>query len=299
MEYKDYYKILGVSKSASQDEIRKAYRKLAKEYHPDRNPGNKSAEAKFKELNEANEVLSDEKKRALYDQMGSDYTRYQRQGGSPNSYNWDQWQQSAGGNFEVDLEDLFGFSEFFNSFFGGMPGRRSGRRSAQPRRVEQPVTITLQEAFQGGKRLLQMDRKRMEVQIPRGVQNGSKIRFAGQGPTLSNGQPTDLYLVIDVQNDPMFERQGDDLHTTTHIDLYTAVLGGSTIVSTPGGNVSLTIPAGTQPDRIFRLAGRGMPKLRNPSQQGDLYVHVKVRLPQQLSQSQKALFEQLRGSKTG
>lgn len=290
---------MGVSKNATQDEIKKAYRKLAKEYHPDRNPGNKSAEVKFKELNEANEVLSDEKKRALYDQMGSDYTRYQRQGGSPNNYNWEQWQQSGGGNFEVDLEDLFGFSEFFNSFFGGMPGRRSGRRSAQPRRVEQPVTITLQEAFRGGKRLLQMDHKRMEVQIPRGVQNGSKIRFSGQGPTLSNGQPTDLYLVIEVQNDPMFERQGDDLHTTARIDLYTAVLGGSTIVNTPGGNVSLKVPAGTQPDRIFRLAGRGMPKLRNPSQQGDLYVHVKVRLPQQLSDDQKALFEQLRDSKTG
>lgn len=298
MEYKDYYKILGVSKKATQDEIRKAYRKLAKEYHPDRNPGNKTAEAKFKELNEANEVLSDEKKRSLYDQMGSDYSRYQHQGGSPSSYNWEQWQQQqpTGGNYEVDFEDLFSFSEFFNSFFGGMPGRRTSRRAAQPQRVEQPVSITLQEAFSGTKRLLQLGNKRTELQIPRGVQSGSKIRFAGQGPALSNGQTSDLYLVIDIQNDPFYERQGDDLHVNTQIDLYTAVLGGSAIINTLGGNVSLTIPPGTQPDRIFRLAGRGMPKLRNPNQSGDLYVHIKVKLPQQLNASQKALFEQIRRS---
>jgi curved DNA-binding protein len=297
MEYKDYYEILGVSRNAPADEIKKAYRKLAMKYHPDRNPGNKAAEEKFKGINEAYDVLSDTKKRGLYDQMGSDYARYQQQGGMPNSYNWDQWYQQNGGAYEVDmddLEDMFGFSDFFRTFFGGMPSssrRRGSRRSAQPEVFEQPVTVTIQEAYQGTKRLLQIGNRRLEVKIPVGVQNGTKIRMAGQGP-----QKSDLYLIINLGQDPNFEMQGHDLHTEAVSDLYTAVLGGEILVRTPGGNVMLNIPAGTQPGQIFRLAKRGMPLLQNPKLNGDLYVRVKVQLPRNLNAQQKNLYEQLRRS---
>ncbi len=295
MDYKDYYEVLGVSRTATADEIKKAYRKLAMKYHPDRNPGNKAAEEKFKGINEAYDVLSDTKKRGLYDQMGSDYSRYQQQGGVPNGYNWDQWYQQDGGTYEVDMndfEDMAGFSDFFRTFFGGMPSsstRRGGRRSAQPQVFEQPVAITMQEAYEGAKRLLQIGNRRLEVKIPKGVQNGTKIRMAGQGP-----QKSDLYLVINISQDPAFEMQGHDLHTEAASDLYTAVLGGEMLVHTPGGDVMLNIPAGTQPGQIFRLAKRGMPLLQNPKLSGDLYVRVKIQLPRHLNAQQKNLFEQLR-----
>jgi curved DNA-binding protein len=297
MEYKDYYDTLGVSRNSTPDEIKKAYRKLAMKYHPDRNPGNKTAEEKFKGINEAFDVLSDEKKRRLYDQMGSDYARYQQQGGMPNSYNWDQWYQHNGGAYEINMEDLenmFGFSDFFRTFFGGMPSsssRRGSRRVAQPQAFEQPISITLQEAFHGTKRILQIGNRRLEATIPVGVQTGTKIRMAGQGP-----QKSDLYLVISITHDPDFEMQGHDLHTEAVSDLYTAVLGGEILVKTLSGNVMLNIPAGTQPEQVFRLAKRGMPLLQNPKLHGDLYVRLTVQLPRNLNPHQKNLLEQLRKS---
>ena len=297
MEYKNYYEILGVSRNATADEIKKAYRKLAMKFHPDRNPGNKAAEEKFKGINEAYDVLSDTKKRGLYDQMGSDYARYQQQGGVPNNYQWDQWYQHDGGTYEVDMDDLgdmYGFSDFFRTFFGGMPSsssRRGSRRAAQPRIFEQPVTVTIQEAYSGTKRLLQIGNRRLEATIPVGVQNGTKIRMAGQGP-----QKSDLYLVINIAQEPNFEMQGHDLHTEVTSDLYTVALGGEILVHTPGGNLMLNIPAGTQPGQIFRLAKRGMPLLQNPKLYGDLYIRVKVQLPRHLTAQQKNLFEQLRRS---
>jgi curved DNA-binding protein len=266
-------------------------------YHPDRNPGNKAAEEKFKGINEAYDVLSDTKKRGLYDQMGSDYSHYQQQGGVPNGYNWDQWYQQNGGTYEVDMNDfenMDGFSDFFRTFFGGMPSsstRRGGRRATQPQIFEQPVSITIQEAYEGTKRLLQIGNRRLEVKIPKGAQNGTKIRMAGQGP-----QKSDLYLVLSIAQDPTFEMQGHDLHTEAPADLYSAVLGGEVLVHTPGGDVMLNIPAGTQPGQIFRLAKRGMPLLQNPKLFGDLYVRVKIQLPRNLTAQQKNLFEQLRRS---
>jgi curved DNA-binding protein len=295
MEYKDYYQILGVSRDATADEIKKSYRKLAMKYHPDKNPGNKAAEEKFKGINEAYDVLSDAKKRGRYDQMGSDYSQYQQQGGAPTGYNWDQWyQQNNGGFYEVDMDDLEGmdgFSEFFRTFFGGMPssGRRGSRRSVQPQIFEQPVTISLQEAFAGTKRLLQIGNRKLEVKIPAGVQTGTKIRMAGQGP-----QKSDLYLVINLAPDPVFEMQGHDLHTETPLEMLTAVLGGEVQVATLAGDVLLNIPAGTQPGQIFRLAKRGMPLLQNPKINGDLYVRVKIQIPRNLSAHEKSLYEQLR-----
>jgi curved DNA-binding protein len=301
MEYKDYYQTLGVGKTAGGDEIKKAYRKLAKQYHPDRNPGNKASEEKFKEINEAYEVLSDPKKRSRFDQLGSSYNQWQQQGGSPNSYNWDQWgtytPEGSPVNYE-DLGDMFGFSDFFQQIFGsaGAYTRTSTRRASRPVTYEQPVTISFSEAYNGTKRILQMGDRRMEVKIPAGSRIGTKIRFAGEGPATTRGTKSDLYLVIEVAADSRFEQRGDDLHTDAVIDLYTAVLGGEVKIPTPSGDVLLTVPAGTQPGQIFRLAGRGMPRIRTPQVKGDLFVHIKVNIPRYLTSQQRDLFEKLRRS---
>jgi len=304
MEYKDYYKILGVDRNATEEEIKKAYRRLAMKYHPDRNPGDKSAEEKFKEINEAYEVLGDPEKRKRYDALGESYFRWQ-QSGAPGDFNWEEWfaQGPVGTRtVRIDLEDLFGdlggFSDFFSAIFGGMPGtatRTTGRRARQTTpAVEQPVQITLEEAYHGTTRLIQVDGRRLEGKIPPGARTGTKVRLAGQGPIGPNGQRSDLYLVIEVLPDPRFERKDDDLYTEVTIDLYTAVLGGQVTVPTLSGDVILTIPPGTQPGQVFRLSGRGMPNLRNPQKRGDLYVKVKVEIPRNLTPQQRALFEQLR-----
>ncbi len=308
MEYKDYYKILGVDRKASQEEIRKAYRKLAMSYHPDHNQGNKQAEEKFKEINEANQVLSNPEQRARYDQLGESYSSWQQRG-QPGNFNWEDWfvrtGQQGGTATQVDMrdfEDLFGggFSDFFTSIFGGgMAGASRGQRTRRttvrkPEPVEHPVQITFNEAFKGTERIIQIDGRRLNVKIPAGAAKGTKVRVANQGPANAAGQQSDLYLVIDVQPNSQFERKGDDLYTDVTVDLYTAVLGGQVNVPTPAGSVVLTIPAGTQPGQAFRLSGRGMPNLRNPSSYGNLFARVKVTLPKQLTDEQRKLFEQLK-----
>jgi len=308
MEYKDYYQTLGVARGASEADIKKAYRKLALKFHPDRNPGSKDAEEKFKEINEAYQVLSDPEKRRRYDMLGESYTQWQQRGGAPGGFNWDEWvvrsrQQQPGGGTRVevgDLDDLFGggFSEFFENIFGGM-GRaqrtRTARRPAAsaPMNFEQPVAISFQEAYRGTERAIQVDGRRLEVKIPAGSKTGTRVRVPGGGPAGPGGQPNDLFLLIEVQDDTRYERKGDDLYTDTTIDLFTAVLGGQATVVTPGGNVLLTIPPGTQPGQTFRLAGRGMPNLRSPQTAGNLYVRIKVQVPRQLNPEQRKLFEEL------
>jgi curved DNA-binding protein len=304
MDYKDYYQILGVERSASADEVRKAYRKLAMKYHPDRNPNDKQAEEKFKEINEAYQVLSDPQKRARYDQLGSAYSNWQQRGGTPNDFDWSQWasgQPGAGGGTRVeygDLNDLFGqdiFSDFFRSIFGGMGGRApASTRARQAPSYQQPISITLDEAYHGTTRTLQSDDRRLQVRIPAGVKTGSKVRVAGGGP-----EGSDLYLIVEVEPDARFERQGDDLRGSASIDLFTAVLGGEAEVQTPEGNVTLKIPAGTQPEQVFRLAGRGMPRLKSAQNKGDLFVRVKVRVPKNLSDKQKSLLEEAARLKSG
>ncbi len=304
MEYKDYYRTLGVERNASEQDIKKAYRKLAMKYHPDRNPGNKEAEEKFKEINEAYEVLSDKEKRARYDQLGDSYSRWQQAGGSPGGFNWSDWTtQGQRGNYQQvnveDLEDLFGggFSDFFSQIFGGMgqtqSRTRTRREPARPAAYEQPVTITLDEAFHGTQRILQLDGRRLEVKIPAGAQTGTKVRVAGAGPVGPNGQKGDIYLIIEVAPDSQYERKGNDLYTDVTVDLYTAVLGGQVNVPTPAGNVLLKIREGTQPGQTYRLAGRGMPYLKDPKTFGDLYARVRVQLPKNLTSEQRSLFEQL------
>lgn len=314
MEYRDYYKVLGVERNATEDEIKRSYRKLALEHHPDRNPGNKSAEEKFKEINEAYQVLSDPEKRTRYDQLGASYKNYTQRGGSPGNFNWEDWfvQNPRGGNVRVevgDIGDIFGnegfgdFSDFFRSIFGGMAGRSGGARttntrftqSAQPPQTfQQNVPISFTEAYNGTTRRIELDGRQKEVIIPRGAKTGTKVRVSEAISTAPNRPKSDLYLVIQVTDDPRFERKKDNLHTSLDIDLYTAVLGGEVKVPTLSGNVVLSIPPGTQPGQTFRLAGRGMPQLKDPKKFGDLLVKINLKIPKNISIKEKELFTQLK-----
>jgi curved DNA-binding protein len=308
MDYKDYYKILGVNKTATEKEIKAAFRKLAQKYHPDKNPGDKAAEEKFKDLNEAHEVLSDREKRARYDQLGSSYSQWERAGRPGGGFDWGQWAGSGGGTRVEyrDLNDLFGragaggggsFSDFFNMLFGGAGG--FGGAGAQPRSrfqmrgedIEQPVDVTLEEAYHGAMRTLQKGTQERKVEIPRGVKTGTKVRIAGEG--MPGDPPGDLYLVVNVLPNGSFQREGDDLRTDVPVDLYTALLGGEAKVHTLGGNVVLTIPPETQSGKTFRLAGRGMPRLRDPQTHGDLYARVMVKIPTHLSERERELIKEL------
>jgi curved DNA-binding protein len=314
MEYKDYYKTLGVERDASEKEIKKAFRKLARQHHPDVNPDDPKAEERFKEINEAYEVLSDPDKRSKYDRLGSDWQRWQRSG-QPGDFDWGQYATGGPGDrvhvrygTPEDLQDIFGggspFSDFFSQIFGGMggaPGAGGYQYQMQPQRgrdYEQAIEITLQEAYRGTSRVLQRDGQRLEIQIPAGAKTGTRVRVSGEGGAGAAGGPSgDLYLRVTVQPDPRFERRSDDLYATVNADLYTMVLGGEVKVPTMTGEVALTVPSGTQNGRTFRLRGKGMPRLRNPEQHGDLYAKVEVQLPTRLTDRQLELFEELRQSK--
>lgn len=301
MEYKDYYKVLGVERKASAEEIKKKYRKLALELHPDKNPGDKQAEDRFKEVNEAYEVLGDPEKRAKYDQLGSSYRAWERTGRQPGGFDWSQWTSGfPGGGVRVEVGDLGdmmgGFSDFFNAIFGGMgpvgpstPSTRGGRG----RDIEHPITISLQEAYTGTSRTIQMNGKRIEVKIPPGARNGTKVRISGKGES-GIRQAGDLYLVVQVQGDEQFERRGDELHTKVTVDLYTAILGGEVRVPTPSGDVMLTIPPGSQPGQTFRMKGRGMPILKSSSRKGDLFAQLKIEIPERLNKRERELYEELK-----
>ncbi len=315
MEYKDYYKILGVDRNADEKEIKKAYRRLARQFHPDMKPGDKAAEARFKEINEANEVLSDPEKRRKYDELGQNYQRWQQAGGAPGGFDWSQWMASQGqarggqpGGVRVEyanVEDLFGgsggFSDFFEAIFGGMAQQQAGgsrtrwasgaapAHAAPPRDIEQEVEITLEEAFQGTQRLMELDGRRLEVKIPAGVKTGSRVRMAGEGlPSSRGGTAGDIYLVIKVLPHPVFQREGDNLHCEVPVDMFTALLGGELRVPTLAGPVVLRIPAGTQSGRTFRLKGQGMPRLKS-GERGDLLAKVRIMLPENLSDREQQL----------
>ncbi|EFH80922.1 DnaJ C-terminal domain-containing protein [Ktedonobacter racemifer] len=314
VDYKDYYKTLGVDRNASQKDIQKAYRKLARQYHPDINPGDKAAEERFKDINEANEVLSDPEKRKQYDEMD----RYYRQYGS--------WPGAghAGGTgatgadgrrtyyrtvSEEDLNDLFGgaapFSDFFETYFGAGPGTRRSRTAGRTRGearaparqdVEAEVVVTLPEAYKGATRVLELatpdgSTRRLEVKIPPGVDEGSRIRIAGQGQEGPAGRG-DLYLRVHMAPDPRFTREGTTLHTRVEVPLAEAVLGGEVQVSTPDGRrLLLRIPPGTEEGTALRLRGQGMPVMGEPDKRGDLYADVHVVMPKHLSPEQRHLFE--------
>ncbi|MGB0386900.1 MAG: DnaJ C-terminal domain-containing protein [Ardenticatenaceae bacterium] len=305
MKFQDYYKVLGVAGKADPKEIKRAYRRLARQYHPDINPNDKVAEERFKEINEAYEVLSDPQKRKKYDNFGCDWQRFEQSG--MGGFDSSQWQQQGNGPYvrytstkseDINFEDLFGnggFSDVFSSMFGGA-SERSTPRARRGQDYEHPLEITLREAYQGTSRVVNREGRQLEVKIPAGVKTGSKVRVgSGKGGTgVAGGQAGDLYLLVKVLADPRFEPKGDHLHTEIEIPLYTAMLGGEATVPTLNGNLKLTIPPGTQNGRRFRLRGKGMPKLKGSAEYGDLYATVKVRLPTQLNQQERNLFEQLR-----
>jgi curved DNA-binding protein len=298
MAGKDYYNILGVNRSASEAEIKQAYRKLARQHHPDVNPGDKSAEERFKQINEAYEVLSDKEKRRKYDKYGDQwqyadqFEKAQRQQG---------WDFSQGGQRVYFSEEDIG--SIFDDLFRGF-GTRAGR--PQPRRgrdIEFPLEVTLEEAYSGTTRTLSMaGGKRLEVKIPPGVKDGSRVRISGKGAEGYGGAKGDLYLVTSVRPHRTFRRHGDDLYTDVSVPLTVAVLGGEVKVNTPkGSKLSLKIPPETQNGRSFRLKGQGMPHLGN-STKGDLLARVKVVLPTKLTDEEKELFQklgQLRPDKEG
>jgi curved DNA-binding protein len=321
MEYKDYYKILGVDKKASNDEIKKAYRKLARKHHPDVNPGDNSSEERFKEINEAYQVLSDDEKREKYNRFGSQWQQYQRAGGRAEDFDWGAWQAQPGraGTYtrEVSPEEfeqmfgggLGGFSDFFETLFGGGGMRSSGfderniydrgRAAPRPRRgrnIEHRVQISLEEAFHGATRMLEWEGgRRIEAKIPPGVQTGSRVRLSGQGEAgRDQGSAGDLFLKVEILPHSKFEREGNDLRVTVQVDLYTAVLGGEVDVQSIDRTVKLNIPPETKNGKMFRLRGMGMPKLSKPDERGDLFATVEVQIPRDLNPEEKELFEKLR-----
>ena len=331
VDYKDYYKILGVSKNASEKEIRSAYRKLARQYHPDVNPGDKAAEEKFKEINEANEVLSDPEKRKKYDELSDYYQRYGRMPGAADG----GFGGPGGTRYQYrtvtpeELNELFGgqspFSDFFEQFFGsdfgsagtggtgyspfgGAGGRastssRSRQRATLGQDIEAQVEVTLAEAYSGATRVFELSdldggTKRIEVKIPAGVDEGSRIRIAGQGGQGSAGRGN-LYLIVHLVPDERFTREGTTLRTTIDVPLATAMLGGEAQVATPDGRkLALRIPPETVNGKAFRLRGQGMPHLGKPDNRGDLYAEVSVVLPRHLSDEQRRLFEAFASSLT-
>ena len=319
MEFKDYYSTLGVAKTGTEKEIKQAYRKLARKHHPDVNPGNKSAETKFKEINEAYEVLGDPAKRKKYDELGSNWRMYEQGGAGPGAGGWNANVGGGGGGqgggfrtmTEEEMRDMFGdsdpFSDFFHTFFGGGRGptgggeRSSGRGRAprQGRDVEHELELGLEDAYNGAMRRLSMTHdgqaRTVDVRIPPGVGEGSRVRVGGEGEHGTGGaQSGDLYLRIRLKPHPTFERKGRDLYTHVSVPLTTAVLGGEAEVQTLSGKVvRLRIPPTTQNGQVFRLKGHGMPAVGRPDGHGDLYVTVDVDLPRSLTEEQRAHFEAL------
>jgi|RhiMethySRZTD1v2_1073278.scaffolds.fasta_scaffold53702_4 curved DNA-binding protein len=323
MEFKDYYQTLGVSKTASDKEIKQAYRKLARKHHPDVNPGDKTAEARFKEINEAYEVLGDPDKRKKYDELGANWRLYEQAqqhgagfGGGGNPFAGGAWNINMGGPggyrtmTEEEMHELFGnedpFSDFFRTFFGGGGPRegagraRQGRapRTQKGRDIEHEVELTLEEAYHGATRRISIKQgghaRSVDVRIPVGVKDGSRVRAAGEGESGSNGGASgDLYLRVRIRPHPVFERKGIDLHTTVAVPVTTAVLGGEAQVPTITGTVRLKIPETTQSGQVFRLKGHGMPAVGKPDERGDLYATVDVQLPRALTKDQRQHYEAL------
>ena len=299
MAYIDYYKILGVNKDASQEAIKKAYKKLARKHHPDLNPNDPDAQRRFQEINEANEVLSDPEKRKKYDQYGENwkhaeefekqrqqYGQYQGQAGAGSGGGF--W--SSGGGFSGDGE----FSDFFESLFGAQGRRRTRSTGLRGQDYNAELQLSLRDAAETHKQVLTVNNKKIRITIPAGVEDGQTIKLSGQGGPGANGGPAgDLYITFVIPEDPVYKREGNNLYRTAPLDLYTAVLGGEQVVETLGGKVKLKVKPETQNNTKVRLRGKGFPVYKQEGQYGDLIVTWSVIIPTDLSDKQKELFREL------
>ena len=323
MDFKDYYATLGVSKTASEKEIKQAFRKLARKHHPDVNPGDKVAEGKFKEINEAYEVLGDSEKRKKYDELGANWRMYEQQARSGGQPFGGAWGPPPGGgaraNYRTmtpeEMEDLFGdtnpFSDFFTTFFGGGGGagfggatephesRGSRGRRRAGRDIENEIELALEDAFQGATRRLMLRHdghvKHVDVRIPAGVTDGSRVRVSGEGERGTNGAAAgDLYLRVRLQPHSVFERRGRDLYTRVSLPVPLAVLGGEVDVPALGGRtLRLKVPQTTQNGQVFRLRGQGMSMVGKPGERSDLYATVEIQVPREVSAEERAHYEAL------
>ncbi len=323
MDYKDYYSTLGVKKGASKDEIKKAYRKLARKYHPDVNPDDEAAAKKFKEISEAYEVLGTEENRKLYDQLGSDWKKYKQSGGQSGDFNWQQWAKNQGARnrqhaHSQTAEDFFGggdFSDFFEQIFGGGINRGQFRQrrtrggaefhehpfgyetrsvSQKGKDIHADLEISLEEAYKGTEKSVRVNRNQMKVKIPKGIHSGRRLKLKERGhPGSHGGEPGELYITVNVKTHDVFTREDDNLHTTVDVGLYQAILGGVIDVPTMTGSVKIKVPPESQPGKIMRIAGYGMPVFQSENRKGDLFVTLQVVLPEKLTEKEKKLFREL------
>lgn len=289
MDFKDYYTTLGVSKTATADDIKKAYRKLAQQYHPDKNPGDKKAEDKFKEINEAYEVLSNPEKRKKFDRLGSNWNSFQQSGGSTQDFNWQQWRAAAdAGRKRSPFDDSNGgsFSDFFQNIFGGT--KTGGRTASHKSALKASVSITLEEAYKGKTIRLEQDGAALDVKLRPGIANGQVLKINSKNPTFG-----DIHLTVTVESDRIFVRNGDDLSADLSVDLYTALLGGEVPFKTFKGSLNVKIAPETQSGKILKITGMGMPRHGRDGEFGDLFLTVKASLPTNLSAKEKELFQKL------
>lgn len=298
MEFIDYYKVLGLSRDAGSDDIKKAFRKRARKYHPDKNPGDVEAEKKFKQINEANEVLSDPEKRKKYDKYGKDWEHaeafeaQQRQRRSTGGPGFGGQTFTYSGDFDSEM-----FSDFFNEMFGGgQQSYGSGRhRTVRGQDLQATLKLGLMDILKDQKQILDVGGKKIRLTIPGGVEDKQTIKIKGQGASAMPGGPKgDLYITFQISEHPDFKRKGQDLYIKQDIDLYTAVLGGSVQVKTPHGKISVKIPQGAQNGQKLRIRGKGMPVYK-ADRTGDLYVELSVKIPTRLSDKEKSLFRELAG----
>ncbi len=315
MEFKDYYKILGVSKNAGADEIKKAYRKLARKYHPDTSK-EPDAEKRFKEISEAYEVLKDPEKRSKYDNLGSSYSNFRSRGGTSSDFNWQDWFSKTRGGAGAgrrtgktfgDIFDSGELSDFFKNIFGGMAGGFSQGTGFNypPQRgenLEAEVELSIKEVYTGTTKLIQVNGDKIEVRFKPGIKDGQTLKISGKGnPGAHGGNRGDLLIKVKVADNPRITRKDDDLHVEVTIDLFKAILGGTTTISSFGGRIKIEIPPESQPGKVLKLKGQGMPNYNNPDQKGDLFIKLQVKLPTNLSEDEKKLFkelEQLRKNKS-
>lgn len=298
MEYKDYYKTMGVAKNATTEEIKKAFRKLAVKYHPDKNPGDKKAEEKFKEIAEANEVLSDPEKRKKYDELGANWKEYEQQQAAYNNQAGSRGRSQRGFNVEDFGGGESNFSDFFESIFGGGGGfGGSGRRPTRPAKghdLQTEMDISLEEAFHGGPKQISLNGQLLKLSLQPGIREGQVIRLKGKGAEGVNGGASgDLLIAIHIAKHIKYEVKGNDLYFDQPVDIYKAVLGGKIPVQLIDKQIMMDIPPGTDSDKKFRLKGMGMHLFERPDTRGDAYVRIQIKVPKSLTIREKELFEEL------